>query len=387
MRLLLLWTVGLATRVTLLAVPPLIPAMHLDLALDETAVGALGGLPVLLLAAGSLLGSLVIARLGARRAAIVGLAVVGVASALRGVGPSLPWLFAMTFVMAVGVALAQLAIPSLVAAWEAHDIGRATATYGNGMLVGEVAGAGLTATVLLPLAGNAWQGALALWSIPVLLVALALLFQPEGARPAVSAQWWPEWRDRRIWIIAFVFGAASLAYWGANTHLPDYLHATSHAADVPAALASLNGLQLPASLVLLGWPALFVARRWPFVASGLVTVACAVGLVVFAGEASIAWAGATGFVSALVFLLALALPPLLVPSADVHRFSAAIFSISYTFAFLGALAAGALWDATGIPAMALAPTAFAGLLMALLGWRLDRAHLRARVTAPPARRA
>lgn len=382
-RLVLLWAVGLSARVTLLAIPPLIPAMHRDLELDETAVGALGGLPVLLLAAGSLLGSLVIARLGARRAAIAGLAITAVASAARGVGPSVAWLFAMTFVMAVGVALAQLAIPSLVAAWEAHDIGRATATYGNGMLVGEVAGAGLTATVLLPLAGNAWQGALSMWSIPVLLVAAALLFQPEGARPALSPKWWPEWRDRRIWIIAFVFGAASLAYWGANTHLPDYLHATSHGADVPAALASLNGLQLPASVVLIAWPALFVARRWPFVAAGLATVACAIALVVFAGEASIAWAGATGFFSALVFLLALALPPLLVPSADVHRFSAAIFSVSYTFAFLGALVAGALWDATGVPALALAPTAFAGLLMALLGWRLDRAHLRPRATPGP----
>lgn len=366
----LLWWIGFAARVTLLAVPPLIPSMHRDLVLDGTAIGALGGLPVLILAGGTLLGSLVIARLGARRAGIAGLAIIGVASALRGVGPSATTLFAMTIVMAVGVALAQLSIPSLVAAWEPHAIGRATATYANGMLVGEVAGAGLTGVVLLPLAAGSWAGALALWSIPVLLVGVALLAQPDADRPAVPPEWWPRWRDARVWTIAFAFGAASLAYWGANTHLPDFLHATGHADDVPAALTSLNGLQLPASLVVAASPALFIARRWPFVAAGIVTLACAIGIVGSAGAGSVAWSGVIGFVSALVFVLALALPPLLVPKHDVHRFSAAVFSVSYAFAFAGSLAAGALWDATGVPAAAIAPIAFAGALMAIVGSRL-----------------
>ena len=370
MRLLLLWSVGFAARVTLLAVPPLIPSMHRDLVLDETAIGALGGLPILVLAGGTLLGSLVIARLGARRAGVIGFVTVGVAGALRGLGPSVPMLFAATIAMAVGVALAQLSIPSLVAAWEPGRIARATATYANGMLFGEVAGAGLTATVLLPLASGSWEGALALWTLPVAAVALALALQPDTARPEIPVEWWPRWRDARVWTIAFGFGAASLAYWGANTHLPDFLHATGHADDVPAALTSLNGFQLPASLVVAAAPALFVARRWPFVAAGAVTLLCALGLVATAGAASAAWTGVLGFVSALVFVLALALPPLLVPSHEVHRFSAAVFSVAYAFAFAGSLAAGALWDATGIPAMAIAPIGAAGALMAIVGSRL-----------------
>lgn len=366
----LLWLVGFAARVTLLAVPPLIPAMHRDLTLDETAVGALGGLPVLVLSAATLVGSLVIARLGARRAAIAGLFVLAVGGALRGVGPSVPWLFAMTVVMAVGVALAQLAIPALVALWEAHNVGRATAVYGNGMLLGEIAGASLTATVLVAVVGGSWELALALWSIVVVAIALALVTRPEDARPAVPPRWWPEWRDARVWMIGLTFGSASVAYWGGNAHLPDYLHATGHPGDVPLALASLNGAQLPASLLVGVWPALVVARRWPFVAAGVVTLGSALALIVTGGAASALWTGVIGLVSALVFLLALALPPLLVPTHEVHRFSAAVFTISYAFAFAGQIVGGALWDATGLPAMALAPTAAAGVLMIALGSRM-----------------
>ncbi len=370
-RLALLWAVGFAVRVTLLAVPPLIPAMHRDLAMDETAVGALGGLPVLVLSAGTLAGSLVIARLGARRAAIVGLVVVAIAGALRGVGPSLAWLFAGTLVMATGIALAQLAIPPLVAAWEPRNVGRATAVYGNGMLVGEIAGAGLTATVLVALVAASWQGALALWSIVALAVAVALLFAPETERPVAAVAWWPDWRDGRVWIGGLTLATASLAYWGGNAHLPDYLHALGRGDEVPVALASLNGFQLPASLLVGAWPALFIARRWPLVASGVVALVSAAALVLGSGAMNGLWAGAIGLIAALAFLLALALPPLLAPPGEVHRFSAGVFAIGYAFAFSGAVIAGALWDATGTPAMALFPIVVAGALMIVLGARMS----------------
>jgi CP family cyanate transporter-like MFS transporter len=45
-----LWLIGASLRVTLLAVPPVIPLIHRDLRLSETAIGALNSLPVLLLA-------------------------------------------------------------------------------------------------------------------------------------------------------------------------------------------------------------------------------------------------------------------------------------------------------------------------------------------------
>ena len=47
--LLLLWFAGIALRLTILAVPPVIPLIHADLHLSETQVGILSGLPMVLL--------------------------------------------------------------------------------------------------------------------------------------------------------------------------------------------------------------------------------------------------------------------------------------------------------------------------------------------------
>ncbi len=367
-RLALLWMLGFAARVTLLAVPPLIPAIHRDLPLSETAVGALGGLPVLVLAIGALVGSLVIAQLGPRRAAVVGLAVVALAGGARGLGPAVLWLFAMTVVMAGGIALTQLSIPPLVARWEARRVGQATAVYGNGMLVGEIAGASLTGTVLVALAAGSWEIAFALWSVAVVAVAAAILVLSPDATPKVrAALWWPDWRDPRVWIAGLTLATASLAYWGANTHLPDHLSATGHAGDIPVSLASLNGSQLLASVLLGVWPSAFIARRWPLLASGVVALASVAALIVGNGAQSPLWAATIGFVAALIFLIALALPPVLAPAGDVHRFAAGAFAIGYALAFAGSLVAGALWDATGAAATALFPIALAGLLMIALG--------------------
>src|ERR1700733_12085010 len=95
----LLWLVGVQLRLTILAVPPVLPLIHRDLGLSEKGIGVLSALPVLLLGLAAIPGSLTIARLGARRACMLGLAVVAAAGATRGVGSSAPMLYAMTLAM------------------------------------------------------------------------------------------------------------------------------------------------------------------------------------------------------------------------------------------------------------------------------------------------
>ena len=111
--LLLLWLAGVALRLTILAVPPVIPLIHDDLHLSETQVGILSGLPMVLFAGAAIAGSLMIARLGAQTALLIGIALCAVGSVLRGVGPNVAMLYFGTVVMAFGVAVMQ---PSLAAA-------------------------------------------------------------------------------------------------------------------------------------------------------------------------------------------------------------------------------------------------------------------------------
>src|SRR5215510_5372226 len=85
----LLWLAGNGLRITILAVPPVIPAIRADLGMSETQVGILTGLPPVLFAASAVLGSLLIARFGALTTLIVGLLTTAAGSALRGGAPEI----------------------------------------------------------------------------------------------------------------------------------------------------------------------------------------------------------------------------------------------------------------------------------------------------------
>lgn len=86
----LLWFAGLYLRIPILLAPPLAPRISADLGLSQAATGALTTLPVLMLALGAILGSLIVARLGARNAVVAGLALAAVASMARGMAPPSP---------------------------------------------------------------------------------------------------------------------------------------------------------------------------------------------------------------------------------------------------------------------------------------------------------
>src|SRR3569832_2053257 len=90
---LLLWLAGSALRLTILAVPPVIPLIHDDLHMSEPQVGILTGLPSMLSAIAAVPGSLLIARLGVATALATGLALNAIGGALRGAVTDVAWLY------------------------------------------------------------------------------------------------------------------------------------------------------------------------------------------------------------------------------------------------------------------------------------------------------
>jgi CP family cyanate transporter-like MFS transporter len=365
-RLLMLWLGGVAIRLTMLAVPPLVPLIHRDLHLDEKAVGALVSGPVLLLAIAAVPGSLLIARLGVRGALLAGLGSVAVFGALRGYGPSVPVLFASTFLMGVGVAVTQPAFPSLVREWFPRRIAIATAVYSNGILIGETLPTALTTPVgALPLARGDWRWALVFWSVIVLFSAIAIVvFAPARVRDVVrTSRWWPAWRQHQTIRIGLVMGMASATYFGANAFIPDFLDQTGRHGLISPALAVLNASQLLTAPVVALWPRTMTGRGG-FVGSAVLMAVAQAGLVLTPGAGVVAWAFVLGFSTALAFVVVLSVPPRVAPPGDVASMSAAIFTIQYATAFAVPLIAGALWDASGQAALAFAPGILAGVLMA-----------------------
>jgi CP family cyanate transporter-like MFS transporter len=368
--LLLLWLAGNALRLTLLAVPPVIPLIHDDLHMSATQVGILTGLPSLLLALAAVPGSLLIARTGVLAALTVGLLLTAVGGALRGVINDLLWLYTMTIVTSAGVAIMQVAMPPAVRAWvPQRRIAFATAVYTNGLLMGEILPVALMLPLVLPLTGT-WQWGFAFWSVPVAIIAvLVLLFAPRSGQAiaaSTSRRWWPDWNDPLIWRLGIMLGMVNAVYFGTNAFIPDFLTRHGQGEWISAALTALNLGQLPGSFILLAFASRLQLRVWPFVAAGVLCLIGMAAIVFGTGYWMVAGAALIGFAAAFILILALALPPLLSAPNDVHRLTAAMFTISYTCAVIVPVISGAAWDLTGVPAMAFAPIAVCCIVLIAL---------------------
>ena len=373
----LLWLVGTALRLPILAIPPVIPALRGELHLSGTEIGILSGLPVVLFAAAALVGSKLVGRIGAVAAVVAGLLLASFGSALRGATSEAMTLFGATIVMGAGVAITQPAMPTLVSQWLPRQIGLGTGIYTNGLLVGEILPIALF-PLLFALFGDSWRATLVLWAVPTFAIAMlmtAAASRRKSASIVVASRWWPDWPARDIWSLGLIFGSASAMYFASNAFLPGYLSEAGRSDLISPALTALNVGQIPASLLLIGFARRLERRAWPFVTAGVFSLASVVGMVTTASAATVASAALLGFAAGSAFALGLTLPALLSPAQEVARVSAAMFTISYGSAVFISVLSGAVWDLSGASRFAFVPIALAALPLILLvpTIRFDRA--------------
>jgi MFS transporter, CP family, cyanate transporter len=370
-----LWLCGICLRLTVLAIPPVIPLMHQSFTLSQSAVGALTSLPVLLFSFAAIPGSLLVSRFGAAHVLTAGILVTALASGLRGLADGLPMLFAMTFAMGVGIAVMQPALPAVVRDWAPRKVALGTALYANALLVGEAISASFTIPWVLPMVGGSWRASLWVWAAPVFAIGVLAAFMTarrssaRAASPA-SRRWWPDWHDPLTWQLGFLMGFASSLYFATNAFLPDYLAARGRPDLLAASLSSLNWIQIPASIVMLLFAERIMRRREPFVILASIALSGLAGLLFLPDAWIVACCGVLGFANAFMLILTLALPPLISAPQDVSRLSAATLAIGYLSAFLVPLAGGLLWDATRIAEMAFAPLAAFAIAAIAIGTRL-----------------
>ncbi len=372
----LAWLVAVNLRSILLAVPPVLPQIRQDLGLSYTATALLTSLPTLLMALAAVPGAFLVARASARSTIAVGLALLAVGALLRALVPAALPLFAFTTLLSLGIAVAQPALPVLVRQWFPRQIGLATAVYSNGLIIGEILAAAFTVSALTLLGTSDWRVSFLFWGVPVVAtLALWLLFAPrahQGNTGHNVARWWAGWNTWRGWQLGLLLGSGSLVYFAMNTWIPNYDKALGRAEATPAALSVLNGLQLPISILIIIFARSLAGRRWPFVLWGILCVTGIFGWLFAPASTSLLWVGLLGAGSSGVFLLALALPPLLAPEHEVAGYTGLMLTLGYTSAFCGPLIGGGLWDASGVPALAFLPVIIASAMQILLGALLPK---------------
>jgi CP family cyanate transporter-like MFS transporter len=366
-------------RLTILALPPVIPLVHDDLHMSETQVGFVVGLPLAVFAFASVPGSLLVARSSSLLTVILGMTIAALGGAARGAAGSVWTLYAAVIVMGFGVAITQPALPSLVREWLPNRVALGTLVYSSGMVLGATVASSFTLPLVLPFVGNSWRLDLGLWAIiSIAMVPAFFLLSPRGQDEridgvAIGARWWPDWGSPAIWLLGLTFGGNNAAFYSVIAFLGDYLTSQDKADQLSQAFFWLNASQI-VGLVLLVWTRdRLQGRVWPFVVFGPLMIAGFVILMVAPTALGIATALALVGLTCVVTMTAiLALPPHLSAPGDVSRTAAGMFTISYTCAIIVPTISGALWDATGLPWLVFLPSCICAVILTVFGVAVTR---------------
>lgn len=309
----LLWLVGWTLRVPILAAPPLALQIGEAFGLNEAGTGALTMLPIMAVAFGAIPAAWFIARFGLRWVIVTGLLIMALASVARGLVPSVNLLFAASVVMGLGVALYQTALPSATRNWTPTHIALGSAVYLNGMMVGELSGAGLTLPLVLPMAGGDWRMALNLWSMPIVAIAVwvALVKLPavcteDDTNDTGPKRSLPQWNDIRVWQYGLLLASSVVSFFVVNAYAGLFMSARGESQALDGLLFGYNAMPMLASFIVL-WAPQWVGYRKPIAVTAILTLIGLAGFVLLSGWASWACAMLLGCAATVEVILILGL--------------------------------------------------------------------------------
>ncbi|RDD72202.1 MFS transporter (plasmid) [Paracoccus versutus] len=205
--------VGLALRPFLTGVGPLAAPISAETGLTMQGLSALTLLPILLMGAGAFLGPAIQARLGAKRAAVLALLVLGLGSGLRLGAHSALDMLGSAVLLGAGAAVVQAVFPTIIKREFPRGINLAMGLYAAMMMGGGAFGA--QAAPLIAAWSGSWRLALGWLALPAALTALlvALALPPEARAPQGSRQGLWHWlRLPRVWLLMACFGLINGGY-------------------------------------------------------------------------------------------------------------------------------------------------------------------------------
>lgn len=349
-----------------------------ELGLSGLAAGALTTLPVACMGIFAGLAAPLARRAGAERTIVVGLVLIGLASAARGLGIGPAAFFVVTLAIGLGIAVVQALAPPIVKAYFARSPGVPTGLFTVGIHVGALLGAALT--VPIGELDGSWHAGVAVWG--ALAVPAAVAWIVLGRRtalslrdqPGASAEPTPPGDRGLTTQVAIVFAAVSAGFYVPLAWLVAALEDTGLSEGSAVALFALFvGAQVPGAFLV---PAL---ARTPRARGLLLAVLLAVSgtSLLFLGLATEwgtgVWAFALGFGLGAAFALALTLPVDHTPTpAQAATLTGVAFTLGYIAAAIGPAVSGLLRDATGETALPLAVLGAAVLVSVPIALRLVR---------------
>lgn len=369
--LILLWLIGWTLRIPVLSIPPIAINIADDIGLNETGLGALTMVPSVAIAFGAIPAAWLISRFSLRKAIVGGLLVMIIASIARGQIDSAFLLFFMSALMGFGITVFQTALPAATRAWTPSHLALGSAVYLNGMMMGELMSAGLTLPLIMPLADNDWRMALILWSTPVLLITIMVIFakgasaaKEAAAMEQSSGPTLPRLNDRRVWQFSILIGNTIIGFLIINAYAASILRDREELYALEGFIFSFNAMPLLGSFVIMAMPR-WVGLRNPIAITGLLGTLGLAGFTFLTGWPSWIAACMTSFSATMMLILLLSIPPLIAKGKAVTRLSAGMTLLGYGIGFALSTLGGWLADSTLNKDMALIP-ALVFMAMSLL---------------------
>ncbi|SFY20011.1 MFS transporter [Streptomyces atratus] len=341
-------------RPAIAAVSPLADRIRADLDLSATGLSLLTTVPTLAMGLCAPLAASIGRRWGLQLGVLIGLAVVGIATAARGLGEA-TWLqLCCAAVVGAGIAIAQTLLPAVVKTRFADRAGLVTGIYTAGLGLGGAVAAGVSAPLADAL--DSWPAALASWAL--LAVAGIVFWSAAKGSLGLSQIDGPKglattglpWRSGLAWRITAISAGNSALYYCELAWIAPLLHDDGGLSEASAgfALTVMISIQVVA---MLGVPALLGERADKRFGLALTTVLTAVGFVGFGfspGTGTWLWVIAMGVGHGGLFTLVLTLPVAASrDAAQAGRFAAMAFFVGYACAAIGPVVVGGLRDATG----------------------------------------
>lgn len=346
--------VALNLRAVLTAIPPLTLDIQQATGWNDTTIGLLTTLPVVVMGVAALVVPWLAQRIGRPQTVWVALGLLVLASAGRLMAGIPVVLFVTAFLGGLGIALASGLVPALVREKLPHATGSATGLWTASMFTGAALAAALTVPVAI--ATGSWQWGLAVWAIPA-LVALAMwtiverpYLRQAGDRAggAIALRALP-WRQPLAWALTAYLAINSLVFYTALAWIAPSLDERGWTPEEGGLLFGLFTASQIAAALLMPWLAQRLpGRRTVWAVTVLVTALCLVSLAYTPGFATALVLFLFGFTNAGGFTIGLSMLSEFSPDApSASRLTAMAFAITYLLAAIGPALAGALLDAAG----------------------------------------
>lgn len=360
----------------------LLPEIRSELGVSAVGASLLTTLPVVCLGAFSPLAPRLAQRFGSERTLLGVLILLALGTALRGLS-SVPLLFFGTALAGACIAVGNVLLPGLVKRDFAERAALMTGFYTMALCAGAASAAGLTLPIEHALGGS-FEGALAVWATPAVVVALVWLPQVFFSGKAAKRNGFKVeglWRDPLAWQVTLFMGLQSALAYCVFGWLVPILRERGLDGITAGAVVSLSVMVQAASCLVV--PHIAVrGRDQRLINASLcgVAVTALFGLL-FAPLSTVwIWAALQGVGQG--GLIAAAMTTIVLRSRDPHvaaHLSGMAQCVGYLLAAIGPLVVGLIRGWTGSFSWCAVLFVALGLGAAFNGWRAGRTgHVGAR---------